>query len=107
VHGADHAAVVVAHDRTRLALGGVCSQFEQLFSPIGNVDVRIFLVGDEQCRLHHHGFREMAVRIEQASDHGLQSGNFPAARDQVSLAIVIAVRDHGAVQRKEHHVDGQ
>ena len=51
--------------------------------------------------------REVAVRIELGGDQHTLADDRAHALQQIALAIVVALRDHRAVQAEDHRVDGQ
>ena len=51
--------------------------------------------------------RQMAVRVELDADDAFRPDDGAHALDDVAFDVVVAVRDHGAVQAEQHAVDRQ
>lgn len=50
---------------------------------------------------------QVAVRIEFRCDHHFRPHDGADTLQQIAFAIVIALRDHGAVQAEDHRIDRQ
>ena len=87
----DHAAVVERRHRLDVAADRLDHQRHQLLGALGEIDVRVLLEQDADVGAAHALFGEMAVRIELDADDRLRSDDLAHARDQVALAVVIAV----------------
>ena len=80
---------------------------EQIFRPFADVDVGILLVGDERGRGLQHQRRNVAVQVELAAHHGIRADDRAQPGQQVALAVVVALRHHGAVHVDQHEVERQ
>src|SRR5206468_11596872 len=98
--GADHAAVMDGHGRSRFSFGRICKQGEELMGAIEDVDMRIFLIGDERSGVAQHGIRYVAVKVELGSDRCALAYDRANPLEEVTLAIVIALGSHRAMQRQ-------
>ena len=103
--GSDHAAVEHRHLRPRPALRGVGDQGEQVLGALGDVDMRVFLVGDQHRGAPQHGLGEVAMQIELGADRHRRADDGADPAEDVAFAIVIALGGHRAVQREDDHVD--
>src|SRR3546814_3109860 len=79
-------------------------QLVQTFQAVG---MRIFLVADDEVGIAAHLFREMTVQIQLDADRHAWPDDSAYAFDQITLAIVISLRNHGAMQIELHGVDRQ
>ena len=80
---------------------------EQVLRPLADVDVGIFLVGDERGRGLQHQRRDVTVEIELAAQHRVRADDLAQPGQEVALAVVIVLRHHGAVHIDEHEVERQ
>ena len=78
-----------------------------MLAALEEIRVRKLQEGGQNVGVRHSQWRQMAVRIEFRGDDRLGSDKQPNAGKQVALAIVIALRDHRAVQSKDNAVDRQ
>ena len=85
-------------------LGGVGGKHKELLGTIGNIHMRILLVNHKEARLFQHRFSEMAMEVEFGANDDVRSGNLAHPRENVALAVVIAVGRHGAVKGKQSDV---
>src|SRR3546814_1124794 len=69
--------------------------------------MRIFFVADDEVGIAAHLFREMTVQIQLDADRHAWPDDSAYAFDQITLAIVISLRNHGAMQIELHGVDRQ
>ena len=100
-------AVVGSHDRPSAPQGRLVTEPEQILRPLADVDVGILLVGDERRRRLQHQRRDVAVEVELAAEHRVRTDDLAQAGQQVALAVVVALRHHGAVHVDEHEVERQ
>ena len=103
----DHPAVPDRHGRPDLAPSGRQQQGHQLLGPLDEVGVRKFLVADEDVGRGQHRPGHVAVRIEGGTDRRLGAGERADAGEQVAFAVVIAMRDHRAVQAEGDRIHRQ
>src|SRR6266481_1704257 len=71
---------------------------------LAHVHVRICLVPVEQVGAPHHGVREVAVEIEGDGDRHGGTDDGAHGFDEVALAVVQALRHHGAVKVEQDAV---
>ena len=105
VDGRDHPAVERGHHRPHRAAGGAQREVEELLGALVGVGVRVLLVEHQEVARRQHLPGEMAVRVELGADHDGRADQGADAREQVALAVVVAVGDHRAMQRQQHDLD--
>ncbi len=103
----DHAAVVIGHDGLDVAAVGGGADCVELDGAFGDVDVGVFLVGDDDIGGGAHELGEVAVEVELDADGGVGAGEFAHAGEGVAFAVLVAVGDHGAVHVEEDDVERQ
>ncbi len=103
----DHAAVVARHHRLHLALDRVGDDGEQLGRALHRVGVRVFLVADQHVGAVEHQRAQVTVQVELGTDRDLRADDGADARQQIALAIVVAVGHHGAVHVDQHRIERQ
>ena len=77
----------------------------ELARALGDIDMRVFLEGDDGVRVLPHLLGQMAMQVELDADRRLRPDDLAHARQRVAFAIVIPVRDHGAVHEEQHDID--
>ena len=78
-----------------------------MFAAFEEVGVREFEERGEDIRVRDPLLRQMAVRIEFGGDQYAGADDGAHALKQIALAIVIALRDHGAMQAEHDGIDRQ
>ncbi len=68
------------------------------------VRVRIVAAGEDDAGRLGHFLRDISVQIEFGSDEDVGTDDSPRPRQQIALAIVIALRHLRAVHEQEHQV---
>ena len=104
---ADHARIGQRRHRPDAALRHGRAQVHELECAVQHVGVRILLERDQQVGKSHHVLAQVAVRVELGADHDLWADDAAHALEQVAFTVVIALRDHRAVQAEQHHVHRQ
>jgi hypothetical protein len=83
------------------------TRFQHVFGAVGDVGVRKFLVADHDVAVAHALQRHVAVRIVLDADHALGADDRARPLQQIAFDVVVAVRDHRAVQAEQHAVERQ
>ena len=102
---ADHPAVMDRHDWFRIAPVGGEADIEQFGCAFAHVDMRIFLEDHERIRVLDHLRGDRAVEVQLTADYGIRPDDPAHPGEQVALAVLIALRGHGAVHGQEHDID--
>ena len=71
------------------------------------IGVRIFQERCENIGVRHPLPGEMAVRVELRGDDDRRADDRADSLEQIALAVVVALRDHRAVQTENHAIDRQ
>jgi hypothetical protein len=103
----DHPAVVERHHGLDLALRGRRAEVHEFLRPLDEIGVGVLLVADQDIGMVDHPPRHVAVRIELAPDDGFRADERAHTGQKIALAVVVAVRHHGAVHAQQHDVDRQ
>lgn len=103
----DHAAVVGGKTWRDLTPQRAVDQAYQRLGALIEIDIRKLLVEDRDVESLRHLLREVAVRVELGGDQHLRAGDLPRALQKVALAVVVAVRDHRAVQPEDRRIERQ
>src|SRR5579863_4182101 len=103
----DHAAVETRHHRLDFAAQRAERQVDDMFGALDEIYVRKFEKGGENIGVGDALLGEMAVRVELRRNQHVAADNDADAFEEIALAIVIALRHHGAVETENHTVDRQ
>ena len=69
------------------------------------VDVRVGAVGDQRVAVRDHGLGQVGVQVERADDRQIGPTCARTPAEQLALAVVQVLGDHGAVQVEEQGVE--
>ena len=103
----DHPAVEGGDHGPDLAADRAQRQLDDVLGPLDEIGVREFEEGRQDVGVRDPLGRQVAVRIELGGDHHVRPDDRPDPREEIAFAIVVALRDHGAVQAEHDAVDRQ
>ena len=78
-----------------------------MLAGLGTVDVRVGAVADEAVGRLHHLRRDVGVVVEADGDRHVRADGGAHAAQQLALAVLERLADHGAVQVEVDGIDGQ
>ena len=78
-----------------------------MFRALEKIGVRKFQERGENVGVRHPLLGEMAVRVEFRGDDDFRADDRADPLQQIALAVVVALRDHRAVQTENHAIDRQ
>ena len=81
-------------------------QVGRLPAALGHVDVRIGVEADDGGGGIEPALRVVAVQVEGGDDRAARPDRSAHGLDEVAVAVVDALDDHGPVQIEQHAVDG-
>jgi hypothetical protein len=83
----------------------VRSQCQQVLCTLHHIGVGKLLVEDRYVGEPHALHRKMAVRIELYANDAVRPHDSTGTFQHVAFDIIVAVRDHRAVQAEQHTVE--
>ena len=103
----DHPAIEDGHDRLYAAFQRIDGDAPEVLGAIDEIRMREFLEIDEEIHRREALFRQMAVGIELDADQNIRPDDLTDAREEITLGVLVAIGDHGAVQAKHNTVHRQ
>jgi len=103
----DHPAVERGDDGPDLAAQRAQCQIDHMFAALLEIRMREFEESRHQVEAFDTQRRQVAVRIELGSDEHIGADHGADPREEIAFRVVIALRDHRAVQAEHHGVDRQ
>ncbi len=104
---ADHLAVECGDHRFDPAFQRIQREIDHMLAAFVEIRVRKFEEGCENIQVFDPLRGEVAMRIELAGDQNIGPDDGAHAFQKIALAIVIALRDHGAMQAENDCIDRQ
>jgi hypothetical protein len=92
-------------DRLDLTPGHAQADAPGVLHPLDAVDVRIFLLEDEDGRRLDHGFGQVGMRVQHHADGHGRADDLAHQGEDFSLAVPVVLRNHRPVQEEDDDVD--
>ncbi len=105
VHAPDERDPAEGHRRTHTVVFDPHQYVSALAGALDLIDFRIGLPADEYVRLLDHLGRHVGVDVELGENRHVLSDALPEGREDVPVAVVDPLDDHGAVQLQQDTVD--
>ena len=94
---ADHPAVEHARHGLQRVLGGPGNHREQLLRALRRIGVGVLLECDDGIGVGDQPGRHVTVQVQFDANRHARTDDVTHALDQVALAVVIPLRDYGAM----------